>query len=671
MIPVTLDSIDQQALPYWWDREALTLRVRVENDVVEGLTKRSARRSFSASLRCELDFGIIVDSEIAATIRNAITSSTEDLPVRVPFWPGLGDDGTNYGSNQWARFEANEVPGDISSLTWHSSAPSLSGQQTRVPTLRGRLVGSPSFDLLSPSLVQMQIRWRESSSYAERLTLPSWSFTDGPVVGAITPKLFPLMADFARLPDPGAVLLEANREQLGFGRESGDEVYPQLGTYQPKQSYTFSDEAEVSKLLKFFLDRQGTVEPFWLPSWLEDCRLAADTSSGSADITVTDASALGRIRFLLFRDGDGNHVVREIDSIASNTLTLASTPGTLDKDTTLICPLLLVRFASSQLSLSLENVNYGTADVSFEEVPEEYVVASGETRGTTIGALPAKAYLYEFDSSTPALVTGYEDTLNDGVDDFDRAIIEHGEIQDNPMTEQSRTSIRLRQNAALFPDLEALYLGELFSRIACIIYECDPASVAATKAAIFYGYLTRITKDGPFFTLEAVGAGSLFERRFPRTLLQPGDNWEIFSDANGLDIADWTFTAEATSQSGTVVTLDSFTWPGGALPTIGADYFALGYIVRPSTGEKIPILSSTAISAGEVELTLATAPTPAVSGTESGGNAWSVIPGYDGTLETATDKFANEDYFGGFPFAPATNPSLVPVKKDNASTGKK
>jgi hypothetical protein len=670
VIPVTLDSIDQQALPYWWDREPLTLRVRVENDVVDGLTKRSARRSLSSSLRCELDYGIIVDSEIAATIRNAITSSTEDLPVRVPFWPGLGDDGTNYGSNQWARFEANEVPGDISSLTWHSSAPSLTGQQTRVPTLRGHLIGSPSFELLSPSLVQMRIRWRESSTYAERLTLPSWSFTDGPVVGSITPKLFPLMVDFSRMPDPGAVLLDASREQIGFGREAGSEVYPQLGTYQPKQSFTFSDEAEVSKLLKFFLDRQGAVEPFWLPSWLEDCRLAADTSSGSADITVTDASALGRIRFLLFRDGDGNHVVRKINSIASNTLTLASTPGTLDKDTTLICPLLLVRFASSQLTLSLENVNYGTADVTFEEVPEEYTVAAGETRGTTIGALTKKAYLYEF---CGCHATGYEDTLTDSTTDHIPIPIEHGEIQDNPLTEQSRVSLRFRYTnpGGELDGVVDAYLGLTFERRTCIISECDPANVIATKSVIFHGYVTRLTKDGPFFNLEAVGAGGLFERRFPRTLLQPGDNWELFSDANGLDIADWTFTANATSQTGTAVTLNTFTWPGGALPTIGANYFALGYIVRPSTGEKIPILSSTAISAGAVTLTLATAPTPAVSGTESGGNAWSVIPGYDGTLDTATDKFANEDYFGGFKFAPATNPSLVPVKKDNTSTGKK
>lgn len=670
MIPVTLNSIDQRALPYWWDRESLTLRVRVENDIVEGLTKRSSRRPLSASLRCELDFGIIVDSEIAASIRNAITSSTEDLPVRVPFWPGLGDDGTNYGSNQWARFEANEVPGDIASLTWHSTAPSLSGQQTRVPTLRGRLVGSPSFDLMSPSLVQMQIRWRESSTYAERLTLPSWSFTDGPAVGAITPKLFPLMADFSRLPDPGAVLLDANREQLGFGRESGDEVYPQIGTYQPKQSYTFSDEAEVSKLLKFFLDRQGTVEPFWLPSWLEDCRLAADTSSGSADITVTDASALGRIRFVLFRDASGNHVVRKINSIASNTLTLASTPGTLDKDTTIICPLLLVRFASSQLTLSLENVNYGTADVSFEEVPEEYVVASGETRGTTIGALAKTAFLYEF---CGCFATNYEDTLTDVASDHIPIPIEHGEIQDSPLTEQSRASLRLRYllGGGELDGLLDAYLNRNFVRNTCIISRCDPANVTASKEVLFYGYVTRLAKDGPFFNLEAVGAGTLFERRFPRTLLQPGDNWELFSDANGLDIADWTFTANATSQTGVSVTLNTFTWPGGALPTIGANYFALGYIVRPSTGEKIPILASTAISAGAVTLTLATAPTPAVSGTESGGNAWSVIPGYDGTIATATAKFSNEDYFGGFPFAPATNPSLVPVKKDNASTGKK
>ena len=151
--------------------------------------------------------------------------------------------------------------------------------------------------------------------------------------------------------------------------------------------------------------------------------------------------------------------------------------------------------------------------------------------------------------------------------------------------------------------------------------------------------------------------------------MQPRDNFGLFETGNDLDPADWTFTADATAQSAEVITLASLVLPGGTLPTIAAEYFSLGYAVRPSPNyARIPIVSSTAESGGGLTVTLAYAPSPAVTTTETG---WEIIPGYDGTIETAEDKFANEVNFGGFPRVPVATPNLVAVKRNTGNSGKK
>jgi hypothetical protein len=168
----------------------------------------------------------------------------------------------------------------------------------------------------------------------------------------------------------------------------------------------------------------------------------------------------------------------------------------------------------------------------------------------------------------------------------------------------------------------------------------------------------------------ARGSGSLFERRVPRTMMQPHDNYALFDAGNGLVKADWTFSAILAGIAGNVLTFDTITWPGGALPAIGDEYFALGYIERPAAAfERIPIASSTTLAGGELTVTLAhgfarTAPAAPEAG-------WKLIPGYDGLKSTSVAKFGNLANFGGFPYMPKTNPSIVPVKQDNGSSGKK
>jgi hypothetical protein len=52
------------------------------------------------------------------------------------------------------------------------------------------------------------------------------------------------------------------------------------------------------------------------------------------------------------------------------------------------------------------------------------------------------------------------------------------------------------------------------------------------------------------------------------------------------------------------------------------------------------------------------------------GDVVSLYPGYDGQAATATNKFANYGNFGGFPFIPAGNPTVMRIVQP-AGTGKK
>jgi uncharacterized phage protein (TIGR02218 family) len=193
---------------------------------------------------------------------------------------------------------------------------------------------------------------------------------------------------------------------------------------------------------------------------------------------------------------------------------------------------------------------------------------------------------------------------------------------------------------------------------------------------LWSGEITSVAFDGPFIRAVAKGRYALFDQPLPRFVIQPQCNHSLFDGRCGLSQSAWTFTAAVASASGHSVTLDTWARPGG-LPTGWgfAQYFALGYVERAS-GERLPILSSTALASGAVTLTLDRAPAATLPAAE----AVSVLPGCDGRRETcqpyhATDnpegKFNNYVRFGGCPYVPAKNPAFTPPKRTASTAGKK
>lgn len=664
MILTSIGGADNYVLPYlpnWGDGMSATFSF--DSEATNSTTWREERRPVGSTLRVRLDYSYVLEAPELAEFRNALRV-IQDTPVRIPFWPSVDTVSGPWGCKWWMNFTESGTAGAVESLSWSTTASTQ-----RVPSLLGYLSADPTFTAINPKAARVAVSFTESSAADEALTVSAYSWTAGPDAASITRYLFPFRANWNREVDLGSVRVDVRRNQFGFSRQSDSEAYPQVGFKIPKCTLTLQD-SDVPQLVRWWMDRKGSVEPFWLPLELQECALAADTSSGSLDITLTDAGPIDDFSFIGLITEGGEILTRKIVSRAGDVLTLDASPGNYGAAELGVCVLALVRHAGGDLTVQWKGA-YAEATLAFQECSQEYGTPVGETVQATLGDLPAKAFVYDIAHGSDVLrTTTWDVAITEPVttNAYSPANIEHGDISETSALEDSGTSLRFRYSAA--NPIAKLLLNTSTERIQVKIRHVQPASPWTNEETIFTGYVTRAAIDGAFVTAELKSTGNLMARRVPRILLQVSDNATLFDALNGLDIADWTFSARLTAVSGTTLTFDTFSWPGGALPTIGADYFAMGYLARPagSNFERISIVSSTALSAGSLTVTLARALSDTTTMPETG---WSLFPGYDGYVDTADSKFGNKVNFAGFPFMPATNPSIVPAKKEAASAGKK
>lgn len=398
MTEVTLDSEDRQACLWVPDGRGMTLRASVETDRERGLTGRETRRALSSTLRLGLEYTVTISTALYAAQRETSHTSPAELPVQVPLWPagfGSGESAT-LSTRHWLTGAQGES-GALTSGTWGTSTPTPTGAEVSVPTMRGFLTQPVEWDLVDPRWVRGQVRFDEAGSASEAVTIPSETWTEGPTVAGVTTYVFPLdLLDF-RTADPGAnsVVVEFN-QRIGFGRQPARHVYPQLAVRNPEHTLTLDGPAALSKLLRWFSDHTGSVKPFWIPVWTEEMHLAENTSSGSNEVTLTDASALGSYRRIAFLLPDGSIITRNVLSISGDVLTLDSSPGTLSAEATAIITLALVRFSADTITIRADKLPVMTTTVSLTEIREEVSTPSGETAGETIGVTDPVVYLYEF-----------------------------------------------------------------------------------------------------------------------------------------------------------------------------------------------------------------------------------------------------------------------------------
>lgn len=205
--------------------------------------------------------------------------------------------------------------------------------------------------------------------------------------------------------------------------------------------------------------------------------------------------------------------------------------------------------------------------------------------------------------------------------------------------------------------------------------------LAYSPTLVFAGEADKVSVRGQVLRAKCLPGGRAMERSVPRMILQEGCNHALFSVGCGLAAADWQFDA-VVSDPGTAgwpfeFALSGLTRTIGAAPTFFADWFAGGWIRFGSGGasRSVPIVRSSVVSGGAVTLTLSRDPAPF----PTVGQVVALWPGCDGRMVSCKayhattnpeGRFNNFLNFGGHPFRPVANPSLVKLSNTLAG-GKK
>lgn len=672
MTPTTFNGGDAWvilAAPTW--QRPVSLRASLPHETSRSLTGREIRRAYGASLRCSLRWEAYLSPAEFAELRDGMQVYADE-PVIVPVWPLLtrGADwpgpvsgGVLIGWDDDGSFELN--PGTPSDWQW--MAPALVGKATvELPSLR------------APGVAYVNFTLDEEGPATWGLAPDAVSWATGPALNdTSTPTVFPLAIGWRTPPRSGVPSVDITRRDIGPApRAKAAAQYPKSAWIPVEGTVEATTPDEVATLLRWWQDRAAGTQAHYVTTVAHITDIPGAVTAGATTITVADASMLGSYRFLALDDGNAVQWVRVL-SIAGNVLTLASALATgFGAGAATVSVAVLARHSTDDIELSFDMPGFGNARLAWEEITEEYVVGSGETRGTTLGAGTLRAWLYKITvdrlgTPTTYYRTSYERDLSASSQTWTAAPISHSAFTRSIRLDRDEVVIEARSEAWA----EVFLPGNLTARVTVDIYECDVSGGTGTNVAQRWaGEVTGISFDGPFISAACRGPYSVFDRPFPRVVIQPGCNHAVYDGGCGLAVADWTFTAEvnATATANTV-TLKTWALTAG-LPTGWgfANYFALGYLSR-GTGRFL-ILSSSSVSGGLVTLTLDRAAT----WTEDEGV--SVVPGCDGMPETCRaynnpanlrGKFNNFGKFLGFPFSPAKNPTLTPEKRSTAPNGKK
>lgn len=661
--------------PHWRRPVELTLDLPVERET--GLTGRERRRPRAATLRATLDWEAVLTGAALGALRDRL-QTLADARVITPCWP-LAVPGAQFSAAVhcsggilcgWKAdgSELVAMPADqFTPAAWDWVAPGL----------MGRLILEPA-EVLRPDALRLRLRLEEDAPAQYALLPPAQTWATGPALNdTTTPRVFPWAVHAASL-EADLPAVEITRRRYGPGRQAATEYYPQHARRGLTASLTLSGSAEIARLLAWWRDAAAEAEPHYVAWPLQATHLTADAAAGATTLALADAAALGDFRYLALIRPGATEIAR-VQSLDGNTATLTA-PLTLGwpAEWSLVALSLLARHRDPELRLRCDSPLLAHADLAWLEVPEEYQPASGETRGTTLGRDSLTAWLYTFTEdrcgvTTVSRYTSYEADLSVSGQDYTAHPIEHTELRATLDLQTDEVTLRTRW----LPIFDTFRPGRLDSRLLIEIAECTVAGDQGLNPVTRWtGEVVRADFDGPFVTATARGLWALLDRPVPRLVIQPQCNHTVFDARCGLSRTDWTFTATLVSASGASVTLGGWARPGGLPAGWGfAHYFALGYLERP-TGERIPILDSTALNAGQITLTLDRPPASPWSAAEP----LSIVPGCDGRRETCRPwhattnpegKFDNYARFGGFPFVPAKNPAFTPPKRTTNTAGKK
>lgn len=651
--------------PDW--RSSVTGEFEVLGDLTAGLTSREARRPFSSTLRTRLSYSTTARGTAGRELVSFLRSYQSGT-IGLPFWPGAvtwANRATVIPCKLKVVFNADWSNYDI----YETEEPAgRADTDTVCPLLIGRL-DNRDWTSMAPGTRELAIEFTETSAAAYALSPAAVAWTTGPAPSAAwnaaPPKLFPLACDWQQA--GGSYRVNVRRQDIGFGREPAEYVYPQTNAVEQTVSESLFTAADVLKLLRWFADYAGG-RAFWCPTWEEDLRLTAAVSSDT--LTVEDVDGVAAGDFIAFIR-DTIQATAQVATAVDDTVTLTADPGDFDADT-LVSRLLLVRLARTKLAVNWLHPGAASAEFEVREVPPEYTPAADETLGSTLSLLPVRCYLYELTrtlggTATVSRYTSFESDLTYGGNTYSAAKLQHGEIRQGLALDRDEVTITAPV-AAGHPLTQLATLKLEAPLFLTIRSGTVNAGAAENTAVIFYGEVVGASVRGSVLTAKAVPGGSVFDRMFPRMRFQRTCNHALFSTGCGLLKTNWSFTATV-QDPGTAGYPFEFVLENlqDRSITVPEGFFAGGWIESGTgaTWQRRAVLLSTAPSGAVLTVTLDRDPEPFWEADD----AVTLYPGCDGTPARCR-FFDNWLNFGGHPFLPLANPSAV-KQSSGVSGGKK
>lgn len=670
--------------------------VSLDRSVETGLSNRESRRPYSASLRTVLKYQTTQDSAGARGLVGGLRGNTSQQ-VAIPFWPGM---------SLWSARGAMPFTGgyfvafaaDYSEFTVYAAGDEPDWPQDNdfvAPCLFGFLSAASLLEWQSDSVARWSIEFTESSEIAYAMTVASESWSAGPNPGsyATAPDIQPFEPDWDVVKD--TLNLNITRRRTGFRRAQATTFYTQAIARLNECRFTLGDPSSIASFIRFWMDHAAAAA-VWSPAWMAATTLSADVGSTDTTLLVGDTAALFVGDWLILQPSVGAAAYAQIAAIGSGSITITAAIGAMAAAGAMVMPLLLARVDQPSLTVSFRSPAVAQCRLAYREVPPEYSPGSPESLNATIGALPARAILFEFTASgVTSCWTNYEQSVTYAGQSYTTASFAHGDLRESLNLE--RTQITL--TSEVFANHPWLPLINLTSEspVTVVIRWATVAGASASGAAtLFTGQITDVEIKGQLLTATAMPGGSRFDQDLPR-LSQSAQCWATLFDAGcGLNAADWKVTAIAATPISSAwpyqLNIASITGAGGDADAsliagaVFANWFAPGWVEwTPSSGgptQRRAILGSTAPAAGALTLTL----DRWFTGSPNAGDAITLYPGCDQLWTTCgaynaavtdslgrfgpTGKFANQVNFVGAPFRPPANPSVA-VRSATNSGGKK
>jgi hypothetical protein len=661
-------------LPDWQTAPELTIQQPLAAE--QGLSGIETRRQTGDTLRMSLKFTALLSGGVAVTnLRNSLQGITTQ-PVLCPLWPALFEPGVTPPIT--APYYV--AIGDGLAPTIEAAA-ALPLTRPACPLMIGRLTAWPSPDLLVDNLASVDYTFLENDDSC--MTPPAFvPATTLSAANGARPVL-PWRPDWNTNPKSGSAESDIEYRAVGMTRTQPSAYYTQDARRKASFDFTLFLGSDAFNLISFF--NSIGVENFWLPGGISDAALTVNVLSTDSTLTVDNPAGRGSNVYLLLDDLSNRVPVTVIGTSGSQWILSGAVGTAFGLSTCRLESLILARFDTDKITMRFFEPGYCTVSIPFVEVPWEATAATTETIGTTFGPLPTTAILIVFEIAYPGgaqsyYFTNFERDLSDGVNTYKHTWFEHDPINETDTIE--RQSVALKTRNFIGNPVSLLIPFALEFPLQISIYEADVNDNASTVATLstldsagrclFYGEVTTAKTDGPFLDATCESLPYIFDRQVPRRLLQLPCSWNLFESLctgpGTVSAANWTWTGTFATWDGvSQLTITGAT--SSNLAALPAHFFAAGYVTL-GTGSSFQIrliTDSTAATVIGSDITF-TLSSPLLAAPASGATI-TFYPGCDKQYATCTNKFNNALNFGGFPFTPAVNPTLMQVSSINS--GKK